>query len=289
LADLNPKAPENSHTSKPSPLKEMSAKWYHIHFGSRARGALKGIASLATLAASLFVVGASLAAPPDWWAAHGVIDSSRAANDFAAVNQGQLKCLAKGAYLEMEANFADGGAGESLDSVIASWSIANPARNDFAAVNLGQVKTLAKPFYDRLIELELATGYPWADSAAPANDFALANTGQVKNLFGFDIPEVGAVVDSDGDGLPDEWELAFGLNPNDPGDAILDGDGDGLSAHDEFSAGSSPLLADTDGDGLNDGYEVATDRDPSQSNLQISLPGSSGLRVHSPVRRPVRL
>jgi hypothetical protein len=27
-------------------------------------------------------------------------------------------------------------------------------------------------------------------------------------------------VDSDGDGIPDEWETAHGLNPSDPSDAI---------------------------------------------------------------------
>jgi hypothetical protein len=34
-------------------------------------------------------------------------------------------------------------------------------------------------------------------------------------------------VDSDGDGLPDHYELANGLDPNDPNDAALDLDGDG--------------------------------------------------------------
>ena len=34
--------------------------------------------------------------------------------------------------------------------------------------------------------------------------------------------------DSDSDGMPDGWELAYGLDPTDPWDALLDGDVDGL-------------------------------------------------------------
>src|SRR5260221_7070595 len=48
------------------------------------------------------------------------------------------------------------------------------------------------------------------------------------------------LADSDGDGLPDAWEILYGLNPNDPTDAKLDKDGDGLTNLQEYIAGTDP-------------------------------------------------
>ncbi len=46
--------------------------------------------------------------------------------------------------------------------------------------------------------------------------------------------------DTDGDGIPDAWESANGLNPNDNTDAALDKDGDNTSNRNEFIAGTDP-------------------------------------------------
>jgi hypothetical protein len=46
--------------------------------------------------------------------------------------------------------------------------------------------------------------------------------------------------DSDGDGIQDSWELAHGLDPNQPADAALDSDGDGRDNLEEFLAGTDP-------------------------------------------------
>ena len=49
--------------------------------------------------------------------------------------------------------------------------------------------------------------------------------------------------DQDGDGLPDAWEIANGLNPA-VSNANADPDGDGLTNLDEFNGGWNPQLAD---------------------------------------------
>ena len=46
--------------------------------------------------------------------------------------------------------------------------------------------------------------------------------------------------DNDGDGLPNGWEQAYGLDPLDPADANVDSDGDGFSNLQEYQAGTDP-------------------------------------------------
>ena len=48
------------------------------------------------------------------------------------------------------------------------------------------------------------------------------------------------LADTDGDHMDDAWELAHGLDPMDPKDALLDSDGDGMMNVEEYIAGTDP-------------------------------------------------
>lgn len=67
--------------------------------------------------------------------------------------------------------------------------------------------------------------------------------------------------DSDGDGMPDLYEVQNGLNPE-LNDAASDADGDGLTNLDELNRGLRAGHSDTDADALNDGAELAAGTDP---------------------------
>jgi hypothetical protein len=56
-------------------------------------------------------------------------------------------------------------------------------------------------------------------------------------------PNALPTADGDNDGLPDDWERAYGLNAGNPADALLDTDGDGMSNLNEYRAGTLPNSA----------------------------------------------
>lgn len=158
-----------------------------------------------------------LAQAPTWWVQRGVLTGG-AADDFALLNQGQLKNLAKAAMEELNAALP-GGAGNDVQAMVTGW-MGNAGTGDhYAAVTVGQLKAVAKPFYDRLIAEGRVGGYPWQQSGGSPEDFAAANIGQAKALFAWQV-----LVDSDGDGLTDAEERHMGTNAR-----LKDTDGDGVN------------------------------------------------------------
>ena len=109
------------------------------------------------------------------------------ADDYAAVNQGQVKNVAKQAYEAFSLQFP-GAAGTVLDG---KWKNPAASGDDYRAINSGQLKNVADPFYNALSSIGIVnTDKPWTISGLSADDYALVNIGQVKNLFSFVIPSM---------------------------------------------------------------------------------------------------
>ena len=66
-------------------------------------------------------------------------------------------------------------------------------------------------------------------------------------------------VDTDGDGMPDEWERANGLNPNDPSDANGDCNGDGYTNIEKYINGI-PTGSRVDWRNLNNNYDTLAEK-----------------------------
>ncbi|MCL4298833.1 MAG: tandem-95 repeat protein [Anaerolineae bacterium] len=78
--------------------------------------------------------------------------------------------------------------------------------------------------------------------------------------------------DSDNDGMPDGWEITYGLNPL-LGDASTDRDNDGLSNLAEFQYQTNPNLSDTDIDGMSDKWEIDHGLNPRVDDRTLDTDG----------------
>jgi hypothetical protein len=75
----------------------------------------------------------------------------------------------------------------------------------------------------QLVVMNQANPFPGVTPAQPAAIMVTAASG-----------------DTDGDGIPDVWESANGLNPTNALDAVLDPDRDGMNNRDEYVSGTDP-------------------------------------------------
>jgi len=75
--------------------------------------------------------------------------------------------------------------------------------------------------------------------------------------------------DTDGDSMPDAWEVQYGLNPSNPADAALDFDVDGASNANEYAAGTDPTLATST-------FRITSVRRSTPGGVEIRFPAVAG-------------
>lgn len=71
----------------------------------------------------------------------------------------------------------------------------------------------------------------------PADSYKLGIITDIRQVGGLPEYKGKPYKDSDGDGMPDAWEIANGLNPNDSADAVKDCNGDGYTNIEKFING----------------------------------------------------
>ncbi len=119
-----------------------------------------------------------------------------------------------------------------------------PNHVNFSLDKMGETLRLYAPDFSIVDSVDLAPqSLDVSQGRLPdgADDLAsfptTASPGELNHLPG---------ADADQDGLPDSWEVAHGLNPNDPADATQDADGDGLTNLQEYRIGTDPRDATSD-------------------------------------------
>ncbi len=108
-------------------------------------------------------------------------------------------------------------SGEVVESVLAGAGATRPMRDAQDAKLVADYRNFTGSI--RRASSQKATDWPVLSSAPTATD-------------------------TDGDGMPDDWERQHGLNPQDPADSARDADGDGYTNLEEFLNQTNPKLRD---------------------------------------------
>ena len=139
---------------------------------------------------------------------------------------------------------------QTFDKVLSNVGATFPCRDIVDQRIVEEVRT-GQAYYVKKLPKKNPYGDMWGLSDKSKNEegffkYRRLDNDSYKHGIITDIEQMGgfpkykkytAWKDSDGDGMPDEWEIANGLNPNDPSDANLDCNGDGYTNIEKYING----------------------------------------------------
>lgn len=126
---------------------------------------------------------------------------------------------------------------DAYDFVLKNVGATIPRRDIVDERIVEQVKT-GKVYYNK--EADNKEYYQFKHRRLPKDSYKYGIITDIDQVGGFPEYSGKARVDSDKDGMPDNWEKKFGLNPNDASDANGDINGDGYTNIEKYINGIDP-------------------------------------------------
>lgn len=128
-------------------------------------------------------------------------------------------------------------AQEAYNFVLENVGATFPKRDIVDQRVLEQIKT-GKVYYAEGLNPD--DFYQFEHRRLPKDSYKQGIITDIKQVGGYPEYNGKPYKDSDGDGIPDEWEKKYGLNPNDPSDAVKDMNGDGYTNIEKYINGIDP-------------------------------------------------
>jgi hypothetical protein len=128
-------------------------------------------------------------------------------------------------------------ATEAYDHVLKNAGANFPRRDAVDARVVEQVRTGVVKYPENL---DLSDVPQFKHRRLPVDSYKQGIITDIRQVGGYPEYKGTPRVDSDGDGMPDEWEKRYGLNPNDPSDAVKDMSGDGYTNIEKYINGINP-------------------------------------------------
>lgn len=127
-------------------------------------------------------------------------------------------------------------AEKAYEYVLENVGATLPKRDIVDQRILEEVRT-GKPYYVKGLDPE--SFYQFEHRRLPADSYKMGIITDIEQVGGYPEYKGNPYKDSDKDGMPDEWEIANGLDPNDPSDANKDCTGDGYTNIEKYINGIS--------------------------------------------------